>query len=244
MDEAGQTLLALHRVTREQALLVRSETLPDVNPIGTVEDVPGTGLKVLSGGRGARAEQVTVVIGTHGRTHHDAFALQQEILRAVPLIHGYSRVPGGTMDITAASARRELSGGAQSNGTVTLTMTCASPYFWVDTDEWDVPVGTPQTVDVRGMADTGVRLTLMAGAAPIVDPSVLTDAGLTTWHGTVPAGGVLVMDSRREWTVTLNGADAGLTVTGPLPALSPGERSVTVTAVGGAATLQWREGRL
>lgn len=245
LDAAGGVLLDLYRLTPEQALLVKSETLPGLTPIGAFEEIPGTGLKVFVGERRPRAGQLEITLTTAGRRHEDAFALQRELLRIVPDIRAYSRVPGGTMDIAGASqVTRTITGSAQVAGAVAMTLECASPYFWADREPVTVPTGTPQPVDVGGVADTGLRVTITAGGSAVTDPSIRTDAGLTTWRGVIPAGGSLVLDSLNGWSVTLGGVDVDLFVTGPAPALTPGERTVTVTAPGAVATLQWREGDL
>lgn len=243
-DVDGNTLLSLHRMTREQALWVRSEGLPTLAPIGTYEDVPGTGQRVLIGERRPRAGQLVISLGTSGRDHAGAWGLQRELVALAPLIRRYRREPGGTMDVAGYSAvKRTFSGQAQSGGNVEFTLECASPYFWTD-QEATVAVGSAQALSIGGVAPTGLRLTLTAGGAAVTDPRILSDAGLTTWHGTVPAGGVLALDGLSGQPATLNGVDVSLYLTGPLPHLEPGDRTVTVTAPGASAKLNWREGEL
>ncbi|MCP2015611.1 hypothetical protein L1280_002779 [Deinococcus sp. HSC-46F16] len=244
-DREGRELIALHRQTREQVLAVKREGLPDLVPIGGVEEVPGTGQKVFIGERRPRAGQLVVTLGTWGRTHDDAFALQRELVGLADQIGTYTRTPGGTLEIAGVSSvRRSFQGSPQSGGEVELTLECTSPYFWTDVAPRPLVVGAPQAVRIGGQAPTGLRVSLTAGGAAVTNPSILSDAGLTIWRSTVPAGQTLTLDSRRGWSATLNGADVSLYVTGPLPHLEPGTRSLTLTAPGAAAEVAWREGDL
>lgn len=143
-----------------------------------------------------------------------------------------------------SSIERSFSGSAQFGGEVKLTLQTASPYFWQDERTEAVPVGVPAPVSVGGAAITGLRIKITAGAAPVTDPSILSDAGLTIWHGTVPAGGTLLIDGLDGWNVSLGGIDVARYVTGPMPYLENGERSITITAPGAAAEITWIEGEL
>lgn len=238
----GTELLNLWRWTNEQALFVRSESLPDLQPIGAVHEVAGTGQKIFIGDRRPKAGQISISIGTHGKNHEGAFTLQRELIALAPLIRGYSRVPGGTLRIASYSAvKRSFSGAAQFGGTVELTLECASPYFWQDAPPQSVISGA-NMIYVGGMAMTGLRLTLTASQT-VTDPVMMTDAGQTTWHGVLNAGDVLVMDSREGWTVTKNGIDVSLAVTGPLPMLEAGQRTLAIPA-GLSGQLNYMEGNL
>lgn len=241
-DENGNELLSLWRWTNEQALFVKAEGLPDLVPIGSVEEVPGTGQKIFVGERRPKAGQMTLTIGTHGKNHDEAFALQRELMNLAPLIRAYSRVPGGTLEIAGySSVKRSFQGSAMFGGTVELTLECASPYFWLDAPPQQVLAGQ-NTVQVGGIAPTGIRLELTASQG-VTDPQIVTDAGVTTWHGTLAAGQVFVMDSRRDWIATLDGRDVSLFITGPLPSLEVGTRVLTIPA-GLTGKVLWREGEL
>ncbi|GAA4002638.1 hypothetical protein GCM10022631_11660 [Deinococcus rubellus] len=242
LDEQGRDLLNLHRWTPEQALFVKGETQPDLVPIGTFEDVPGTGLKVFVGERRPRAGQFAVTLGTHGKNPEEAFALQREIATLAPRIAGYSRTPGGTLSIAGVSkVTRSFTGAAMRGGAVELTLECASPYFWQESKTRTVPVGVVTPVSIGGQARADLRVSITAGGSAVTDPSILSDAGLTTWHSTIPAGQTLMLGGE---DVTLSGMDAALTVTGPLPYLEPGFASLTIIAAGATAVIAWKEGEL
>ncbi|WP_261665489.1 hypothetical protein [Deinococcus sp. Marseille-Q6407] len=244
LDRAGRPLLDLYRLTNPQALFVTGESLPDLQPIGSTVEVPGSGLKVFVGDSRPRAGQLEVTLATYGQSHGDNFALQREIMSLAPLIGGYSRSPGGTLHIAGySSVKRTFHGGAQLGGTVTLTLECASPYFWQKEEEPLTIQAGPNTVEVGGVARTGLRLELTAGAAPVTHPEIITDAGVTRWLGEVPTGGRLVLDSLHGLTATLNGQPAHLRVSGPVPWLEPGRRTVTLSP-GLSGRLTWQEGEL
>ncbi|MDO4264506.1 MAG: hypothetical protein Q4C67_09950, partial [Deinococcus sp.] len=69
LDRAGQPLLDLYRLTTPQALFVTGENLPDLQPIGSTVELPGTGLKVFVGDSRPRAGQLEVTLATHGKSH-------------------------------------------------------------------------------------------------------------------------------------------------------------------------------
>ena len=250
-DERGEVLLPLYRMTHEQALFTRSESFSALQPAGSFEEVPGLGRKVFVGERRPRAGQIEISLGTYGKTHEDAFALQRELLSIAPLIAAYSRSPGGTMEIAGVSEiKREFRGSAQFGGAVTLTLECASPYFWQEEQTQALPAGRAGPVVVGGMARTGLRVRIRAGEAGILHPSIHSDAGLTRWLGLIPPGGELVIDNLHGGhLVTLfpasgPGVTAHLKLTGPFPYLDPGIRTVTVDAPEGDIALTWKEGLL
>lgn len=242
LDAEGNELLNLWRWTREQALFVKSESLPDLSPIGTFEDVPGTGQRLFIGERRPKAGQLTLSIGTHGKSHEDTFALQRDLLRIAPLIRAYSRIPGGTLKVAGYSTlKRTFSGSPQAGGVVDLTLECASPYFWSPAQKRSVTAGA-NGIEVGGQARVGVMLTLTASAT-LTDPAIVGPMGTTTWRGTLNAGQSLTLDSREGWAVTLGGADVSLFVTGPLPYLDAGHNTLTLPA-GVTGTLEFMEGEL
>ena len=242
LDRDGNELLNLWRWNREQSLYVKAETLPDLVPIGTVEEVPGTGQKIFIGERRPKAGQITLTIGTHGKNHEHAFALQREIAGLAPRIGAYSQVPGGTLGIAGySSLKRTFQGSAQFGGTVELTLECTDPYFWGPGGTQALAAGA-NTVTVSGAAPTGVLLELTA-AQSVTNPQIMTDAGMTVWEGVLQAGQTLVLDSRTGWDVRLGGVDVSLTVDGPLPLLEPGERTVTLSS-GLTGQITWQEGEL
>ena len=242
LDEQGADLLNLYRWTPEQALFVKTETLPDLVLVGTFEDVPGTGMKIFIGERRPRAGQMIITLATHGKNHDEAFALQREIANLAPLFRGYSRTPGGTLSIAGVSkVARSFAGSAQHGGAVELTVEHKSPYFWQESKSRSVAVGSAAIVNIGGQARADLKVSITAGGSAVINPSILSDAGLTTWHGTIPAGQILTLDGE---DVTLNGVDAALYVTGPLPYLEPGLSSLTIIAAGASAVIAWKEGEL
>lgn len=240
LDEQGRDLLNLHRWTNEQALFVKTETLPDLVPIGTFEDVPGTGMKIFIGERRPKASQFAVTLAAHGKNPDEAWALQREIATLAPLIRGYSRTPGGTLSIAGISKlTRSFTGAAMHKAAVEVTLETASAYFWQESKSRPVATGVAAIVSIGGQARVDLRVSVTAGGSAVTNPSILSDAGLTTWHGTIPAGQILTLDGE---DVTLNGVDAALYVTGPLPYLEPGLPGLTIIAAGATAVIAWKEG--
>lgn len=242
LDAQGADLLNLYRWTPEQALFVKTETLPDLVPVGTFEDVPGTGMKIFIGERRPKAGQFAVTLAAHGKNPDEAWALQREIANLAPLIRGYSRTPGGTLSIAGVSkVTRSFTGAAMHKAAVELTCETASPYFWQESKSRAVATGSVVAVSIGGQARADLKVSITAGGSAVINPSILSDAGLTTWHGTIPAGGALVLDGE---DVTLNGVDAALYVTGPQPYLEPGTPTLTIAAAGASAVIAWKEGEL
>lgn len=247
LDASGRELLALHRLTPEAALWVRDEGMPETTRTGTVRQVAGGTVQVLTGRPGRKAGQFTLSLGLAGRTHGDALALLGEVQGAVEDARRYQRSGKGVLLLAGPGdvGRPKWTGNAQVNCSVDVTWDLAARHWVVREQSQDVPVSVPTAVTVLGRMTAGLRVTITAGGAGVTNPSILTDMGLTTYLGTIPAGGVLVIDGTPGiWAATLNGTDARLKLSGPQPALLPGERSVTVTAPGATAHLDWMEGDL
>lgn len=238
-------LLPLWRDTGEQRLGLAAENLPELTAIGTVEPVPGTGLKVFVGERRFKAGPLTVTIGTLGRRAADGWALQREIIGLLPHVRGYWHSLAGTLKLAGCTvAKRSLTGPYEPGGQIEIALEPKSPYFWQTEQGAGIIPGGPQPVTVDGVARTPLRVAITAGTAPITDPRVLSDAGETRWQGTVPAGQTLVIDGGAGPRALLGGLDVSLYLLSPLPYLEPGERTITVTAPGATCTAYWQEGTL
>lgn len=246
LDGEGRPLLTLHRMTQAQALWVRTEDLPEVRPVGTVEEVPGTGVNVYVGESLLVAGDYTVSVGTAGQTHADAFALQREVMRFAVQARAVQRTGEGVLHLARFTGiKRSFKGSALLGGQVDVTFRAAVPYWITAERVQDVAVGQATSVYVAGAMRAALRVTITAGSAAVTNPSILSDAGLTTWLGTLAAGQVLVIDGcPGRWAVTAAGADASLRLTGPQPYLEAGNRSVTIAAAGATAQIEWQEGEL
>lgn len=246
LDAQGRDLLTLERRTLEQAMHVRAEGLPELSPVGEFVDVPGTGVRLYVGGDAIKGGAYTLSVGVFGRTHSDAFDLHREVMRAAVQARAVQRSDGGVLRLARFSrVSRAFTGSAQQGGAVDATWEVASPYWWTPERTLNIPEGQPTPVLNAGEALAPLRVTITAGGAPVTQPSILTDMGLTRFLGTVPPGATLTIDGLPgRWSTTLDGADAHLKLTGPQPALLPGERTVTVTAPGSAVQLAYQEGRL
>lgn len=243
-DWDGQEVLNLHRVTREQAWMVRAETLPRRFSLGGVVDRGGSGVRAFVGSRGRRADQLKLSILTAGQSHADNFAVQQMILNALERVHGFQRSPGGLLDIAVVDAEPTINYNSGTSGTVNVTAEVLTPYWWTNEQTETITPGAARVVLIGGEAWTGIRVTITAGSQAVTDPVIVSDAGESRWNGTIPAGQTLTVDNIRGWRCLLGNVDASLGWTGPLPYLTPGERTLTVTAPGATAELTWREGTL
>jgi hypothetical protein len=118
----------------------------------------------------------------------------------------------------------------------------AWPYWLRPARSQAITPGGPVVVVNAGVAAASLKVVITAGAAPVVNPRILSAAGLSTWTGSVPAGQTLIVDaSPGVWSVALNGLNVKAQLSGPQPALGLGAQSVTVTAPGAQASLSWQE---
>lgn len=246
LDGAGNPLLNLWRLTADQALFVSAdgEKPPEIQPVGTVEEVAGTGIRLYAGPDAVKGGAYTLAIGTHGRTHADMAALQHEVLRAAVKTRAIQRTEMGTLFIARFSRiTRSWRGSAQLGGAVEVAFEVASPYWWSDLKTQALTAGQTGTVNVSGNAPTGVRITFTPSQS-VTNPTFTTAGGVTRLLGTYGAGSVIVVDGQPGvWTVTVNGVDQALKLDGPQPLLLPGSNAVTVSGAG-AVQLAWREGYL
>ncbi|WP_181392027.1 hypothetical protein [Deinococcus irradiatisoli] len=245
LNADGEVLLGLYRFDGSNALFTKSESLPDVTPVGQVEEVPGTGLRIYTGPELLRAGTLTLTLGTHGRTHSDLTALHDTVLRAAIQTAGYQRINGVLPIAHFSKITRVYQGSAQLGGQIDVTFEAAGPYFLGPEKTETVLNGSPTLLYNNGAGRAALRVEITAGASAVVNPSILTSAGLTTWVGTVPAGQTLTLDGAvGVWSVTLGEVDVSLSLTGPQPYLDEGECTVTLTAAGASALLAWQEGGL
>lgn len=239
LNGQGEELLSLFRHSEAEALLPLEEGLPDILPVGQVQDIAGTGIKMFVGGDQLTAGSYSLTLGTYGRSHMDNFSLQRTVMQAAVQTRAIRR-SGLTLPIARfASIKRTFHGGAQLSGRVTVEFVPTTPY-WLTAERRQLLETGQNTVHVDGMARAPLRVSFVG---PVTDPSVTTDAGVTTWLGTVPSGRELVIDARPGvWTAALDGdRTAALRLNGPQPYLNPGSRTVSVTH---PATLEWQEGEL
>ncbi|EYB68938.1 hypothetical protein DEIPH_ctg013orf0046 [Deinococcus phoenicis] len=221
--------LDLQRWTVDEALQLTDEGLPDLAPVGTVQDVPGTGLRLYVGGEGLRAGTYTVTVAAHGRTPALALRLQHEVVRAATLTR-FVRRGGAELPIARFSRiSRKWRGNWQVGSAVDVAFEASSPY-------WLLPVVTvplvagANTVKVEGDGPVSPRLSLTASQT-VTNPQITTDAGVTRWLGTLNAGQTLVIDATPGvWSVTVGGLDVRLGLQGPQPLLQAGTRAVTLGA--------------
>lgn len=245
LDGDGSPLLNCYRMTKEQALFVRAEDLPEVRPVGGVEEVAGTGVKVYAGPELLTSGEYTISLGTHGKTHGDAFSLQREVMRWAIRARAVLRTGGGVLHLAHfTSIKRSFKGSAMLGGQVDVTFAPATPFWIVAERVQEVSSVGPTAVFVDGQMRSALRLTLTA-TSTVTNPSILSDAGLTTWLGTLQPGETLLIDGRPgHWAVTVNGADKALQLTGPQPYLEPGSRTLTLSAPNCTALIEWKEGEL
>ena len=226
---------------------IKDEELPELRPVGSVEQVAGTGSTIYSGADELTAGtyKVTVALFRPGITRSEQSLLLREVQRAAVRTRGVLK-DGRVLPITRftsvkASRRAAVGLGAE----VEATFQPAVPYWLSDPERVGITPGTPQSVSVGGDAPVPLTVRITAGAQPVTNPEVQTDAGLTRWLGTVPAGQTLALDARPGvWAVTLGGQDVRLRLTGPQPLLRPGDRALLVTAPGATVDIEYREGWL
>lgn len=246
LDAQGRDLLTLERRTLEQAMHVRAEGLPELSPVGEFVDVPGTGVRLYVGGDAIKGGAYTLSVGVFGRTHSDAFDLHREVMRAAMQARAVQRSDGGVLRLARFSkVGRAFTGSAQQGGTVDATWEVASPYWWGPPVKVPVNVGVPHPLHLNSDAPTPLRITIDGGAQSVTQPSILSDAGLTRWLGTMPPYAQLIINGQPGlWSVTLNGVHVETKLTGPQPFLKGGDTHLTITAAGATAHVIYQEGLL
>ena len=246
IDADGNPLIELYRVTPEQTMVMKSESMPEINPSGQVITVPFTGIRLFVGSSALVAGAYTMNIGTYGRKHSDAFALQKELMIAAQRTAFIVRNPGGSLPIASFSKiTRSFKGDAQLGGEVQVVFEPSEAY-WLTPMQTIFPLvntGTPLTVS--GSRTTPVGFSLFNNGAPFANMVLYTDAGATQFLGTIPTGSTFRIDSRPGfYTVTLDGLDVSTQLSGPQPYLKPGDRAIYINAIAGICTLTWQEGDL
>ena len=235
--------VAVHAVRTSHPVL--EETLFELKSQGSVETVPQTGARVYAGYDALVPGQYSVTIGIWAGSRTDQARLRSEVVQDARRCR--SVVSGGlTLLIASYSTITPAWRGSSLLGsTVKAVFEPASAYWLRSAREQFIPPGAPVAVTNAGDMPAGLRLSITAGASAVTNPSVMTDAGLTAWTGTIPAGQTLVIDATPGvWSTTLGGVDAHLGLSGRQPRLNPGSTSITVLASGATAVAAWQEGTL
>lgn len=246
LDINQKPLFGLYKFSEGHEIRPLEETLPEIKPVGTIETVPQTGARVYAGYDALTAGQYSVTVGIWAGDRLSQRELRGQVALAATRVRyavsGNLMLPIANFSTVTPSWR----GAAALGSTVKAVFEAASAY-------WLRPPKPPQTVVVGssaplsngGQANAPLRLSITAGSADVLNPVVQTDAGTTTWLGTVPAGQTLTIDATPgTWSVALNGTDVKTALRGPQPRLAPGMQTITITAPGASAVVSWREGVL
>ncbi|GGO32736.1 hypothetical protein [Deinococcus humi] len=244
LDADQRPLLVCWRNTDEQALYVKEEGLPEVTPVGVIEDVGATGVRIYVGGDALRGGEYSLTLGTLGKDHAPLFDLQRTVMYAA-LRTRFIRRNLETLLVHPLRVKRTIRGSAQNGGQVEAQFAARVP-FWLAPERFmTVTPGVPVPIGISGQMTVYPRIEIKAGNSAVVSPSILSDAGLTTVLSTIAAGQTLVLDARPgQWAVTLNGVDISRLLSGPQPYLLTGDRLLTVSAPGSLISMTWQEGNL
>jgi len=245
LDINQQPLFGLYKFADGHEIRPIEETLPSLRPLGTVETVPQTGQRIYAGYDGLVASQYSVSIGIWAGDRLSQRSLRGEVMLAATRTR-YAVSGNLTLPVIMSAVEPTWRGSAALGSMVKATFEAASPY-WLRPPRLPqvVAVGSPVSLSNGGQMPAPLRLSITAGGSAVLNPVVETDAGITTWLGTVPAGQTLTIDAAPGvWSVTLNGTDAKTALRGPQPRLAPGLQSITITAPGASAVASWREGVL
>ncbi|WP_161881951.1 hypothetical protein [Deinococcus alpinitundrae] len=243
LDINQQPLFGLYKFADGHEIRPLEEMLPSLKLLGTAETVPQTGQRIYAGYDGLVASQYTVSVGIWAGDRLSQRELSGQVMLAA--IRTRYAVSGNlTLPVIMSGVEKSWRGSAALGSMVKATFEAASAY-------WLRPPKSPQIVAVGsavplsngGQMPAPLRLSLTAGGSAVLNPVVQTDAGITTWLGTVPAGQTLTIDATPgTWSVTLNGNDVRTALRGPQPRLAPGLQTITITAPGASAVVSWREG--
>ena len=75
------------------------------------------------------------------------------------------------------------------------TFEAASAYWLRDTKTQVRGGGQPGEPQNAGQMAAPLKASITAGVADVINPVIQTDAGATTWLGTIPAGQTLTVDA-------------------------------------------------
>ncbi|QLG11728.1 hypothetical protein HLB42_21490 (plasmid) [Deinococcus sp. D7000] len=244
LDANQMPLLVCWRNTDEQALYVKGEDFPEVLPVGVVQDVGATGVRLYVGSDALRGGDYSLTLGTLGKDHGPLFDLQRTVLHATMRTR-FVRRNLETLPVHPLRVKRTIRGSAQSGGEVEAQFAALIPY-WLGPERFtSLTPGLPSPIGISGQMTVWPRIEITAGSGAVNLPSVLSDAGLTEIYTDIPPGQTLVLDTRPgQWAVTLNGADISRLLAGPQPFLLPGDRLLTVSAPGSLVSMTWQEGNL
>lgn len=243
LDAAFEPLISLGEPQDSARLTLTEERELTLMPSGGVQAVPYSPASVFVGEPGvvrADAYGLTLVIDADSKAACDALKakLNAAAVRTRFIARGAAYLPIAMFK--SLSLKRWS--GYLAGGEYTAEFHPAQSHWVIASHEREISPGVNEVI-VGGDVPAPLHVTITAGAAPIVNPSVVTDAGTTTLLGILPAGGVLAIDARPGvWTVTVNGVNAKTSLTGPQPFLRPGARSVTLTAAGASGRVQAFEG--
>lgn len=234
-------LATLDRETPDQLVWLTGSDEPEITRSGSYEPVPYSPAVVYVGDGQLRSGSFTQAIALLATSRAEQFALLEEFARQATLTRW---IELGTRQLPLAGftrISRKWRSAAALGAAFEVTWQPALPYWLDPAQTLSVTPGTPQTVVNAGVAAVLLTVSITAGASDVASPSVQTDAGLTTYIGTVPAGQTLVIDpSPGRWSVTLNGVPVRTGLHGPQPRLVPGTNSVLVTAPGATVSASYR----
>lgn len=248
--DADQNLLLTLGGAREEGWTgVTDEGEPTLAPAGQVETVPGTGVRLYVGGDALVPDDYSVTVAVQGRDGRLTPVLQALVVQAARQTRYVRKRLGEQQGLLPVARFTRIARGRRADPRlpreVKVTFAPALAYWLTEWREEEVSPGAPRLLYVAGEAPAPLRIRITAGASAVDHPSVRTDAGVTTWLGTLQPGQTLDIDaSPGRWAATVGGVDVRLGLTGPQPLLNPGEREVTVTAPGASAVIGWQEGVL
>lgn len=236
------TLATLDRETADQLVRLTGSDEPEITRSGGYEPVPYTPAVVYVGDGQLRSGAFTQTIALLATSRAQQFGLLEEFTRKATLTRW---IQLGTRQLPLAGLTRisrKWRSAAALGAAFEVNWQPALPY-WLDPPQTlSLTPGAPQVVLNAGVAAVPLTVSITAGGSDLSSPSIQTDAGLTTYIGTVPAGQTLLIDpSPGRWNVTLNGVPVRTGLRGPQPRLDVGARVVLVTAAGASASVTWRE---
>lgn len=215
----------------------------DIRPEGQVQAIPGTGTSVFVGSGALLAGEYRLKVGVVGVQDRTAlYGLLREFkyafLRARWVDDGGYHLP-----LARFTRVTDTQYPHPSRAEVEVTYQAATPFWYAPEESVLVTEGVTD-LEVPGEAPVPLRVTLTA-SQDTVNPGIRTDAGETTWKGTLQAGQSLVIDGTPGvWRVTVGGVDQRLKLTGPQPRLNPGTTFVLVTGAGLSGSVAFRPGAL
>ncbi|SMB85764.1 hypothetical protein [Deinococcus hopiensis] len=217
---------------------VAEEELFSLTPAGQVETIPGIGSRIYTGTDALVPGSYSVTVGAWGTTRAHVRELKGQVTRAAILTRWVQK-GNAELPIARWSSIKPVHYAAVSEGARVTAVFEPALAYWLLPEVTGALVAGNNAVNVLGEGPVTPRLTLTAAQA-VVNPSVTTDAGVSTWHGTLQAGQTLVIDATPGvWSVTRGGVDVRTALTGPQPSLKPGMRTVTLSA-GLSGTLSFR----